>query len=174
MKAMIFLQQSPRKTLLLAGMLLVSLAVVLSTTACQPTKITAPGTIREEFYPVINSNPWTLAANYATGATITLEAQFLSYSPIREISLSQILTRRLNAMAPLTTDTVRVQTVPYSRAFSPTKQCDTLLLNYVVPPDAQLPRATGTGTLTVRLMVQVLNQNTLFKNRSTLTTFTVR
>jgi len=174
MKAMTFVQQSARKTLFLAAMMLVSLAVWLSTTACQPAKITAPGTIREEFYPIINSNPWTLAANYTTGATITLEAQFLSYSPIREISLSQILTRRLSATAPLTVDTVRVRTVPYSRAFSPTKQCDTLLLSYVVPPDAQLPRATGTGTLTVRLMVQVLNQNGLFKNRSTLTTFTVR
>lgn len=147
------------------------IAVVLSFVGCRPNSFPV-GEVKDDYFPLINVNAWTTAASYDAGATISLELQYLSYSPIREITFVQIVTRRANATAPLVNDTTVIFRTPYRPAFSATKQCDTLLLNYTVPNAATLPRPVSPATMTVRLGAFIFTQN-VSKGRLT-NTFTLR
>jgi hypothetical protein len=131
---------------------------------------TPVGVVSQDYVPLINSNPWTTAASYTTGQTISFELQFLSYAPIREIALIQLATRRVGTSTATTVDTAIVSRTPYMAAFSQTKQCDTLLMSYTVPDSTRLTRL---NLVNVRVGVLVVNQNNLSKLRTT-GTFTVR
>jgi Kef-type K+ transport system membrane component KefB len=148
---------------------LTALSVTLPSCQLAPPLATV-GNVKQEYYPLINSNAWTVAASYVTGATITLEAQYISYGTIREVNLLQVASRRPAGSTAAVLDTVVVRRVPYMPSFSRFKQCDTTVFTYTVPDAATFSRAALTNA---RLVVQVLNQNDLFVNRAT-NTFLVR
>jgi hypothetical protein len=106
--------------------------------ACTP-KYLLPGTIvLDQPVPQINSNTWTVATTQRAGNVISVELQYWSAVPIKEIQLLQATARTLSGV--VTRDTALVSTRPYQAAFSKDKQCDTLLLTYTVPV---LTRSTG-------------------------------
>jgi hypothetical protein len=147
--------------------LLIAAMMLGSVMSCRP-EYTPVGVVSQDYVPLINSNPWTTLATYSSGQTVSLELQYTSYSPIREILFFQIASRRVGTAT--VADTSVVLRTPYMAAFSATKQCDTLLLNYTVPDSTRLSRV---NLVNVRLGVTVANQNNLSKLRTT-STFTVR
>ncbi len=100
--------------------------------------------------PQINTNTWTVATTQRAGAVISLELQYWSVVPIKEIQLLQAIARTQSGTT--TRDTTLVSTRPYQPAYSASKQCDTLLLTYTVPA---LTRSTG-QTITINPIARIV------------------
>jgi hypothetical protein len=102
------------------------------------------------FYPVSGNtfvdllNGGTIGTNrqYAKQANIRFELQYWSETPVTEINLYQTISGVRE----------KVMTTAYPSAFSSLKSCDTLLINYTLP---------STAATTVKLEVEILNENTL-------------
>lgn len=109
-------------------------------------------------FPIIVANTTfttpTLAAagttTVAKGATIKIEFNFLQTDPLKEIQFLQKIG---------TADSTVISTTPYLPAFSKSKQCDTLIYNYVVP-------ATIASATTVTIRARAVTTAGLFKDRS--------
>ena len=150
------------RVLLFASLILTGLG------ACTQ-KFLSPGPIiLDNQVPQINANTWTVATTQRAGAAITVELQYWSSVPIKEIQLLHAIARTQSGTT--TRDTTLVSTQPYQAAFSKDKQCDTLLLTYTVPA---LTRSTG-QTISVnpiaRLVTgEVVGPLSYFKQRSFLT-----
>ncbi len=84
------------------------------------------------------------STKYAPGAEVKTELQFFSVDAIKEINLySTVGTGARN----------KINTYPYTKAYSPIKKLDTLLVPYSVPA------GTASGT-TIKLDYEILNVNT--------------
>ncbi len=139
-----------------------ALAAFLVLAACERQFPTTPGAVSTEFYPVIQTtNAWTIPAAPASGAVVTLELVFNSYSPIRTINLLQVTNRTVSGT--VMRDTVVSATFMYQAAYSAIKGGDTLLMNYTVRP---VPRPAGTTAVTQQLIGEIVNQNGLLKRRA--------
>lgn len=128
-------------------------------TACTE-EIIQPGVVAQDYYPIIATNTWTTASSYAADVTVNVELRYLSYNSIKEINTFHIANRSGKL------DTVKIASLPYTPAYSTINQCDSLVVSLKVPNLS--PKPTN-----VRFLVQVMNQNGLFKNRAT-NTFTLR
>ena len=98
---------------------------------------------------------------YAKGASIPLEAKFVSRDPIKEVILKRIV---LGATAA-TNDTSIVLTRPYQSAFSTLKKADTVVFDYKVPE-------TIASRVRVTLRTEVVTEKNL--RSGTNMTFTVQ
>ncbi len=135
--------------------------------ACKPDRSLNVGVVDGEYYPIINTNTWTLPTTMATNATLSLELQYASYGSIQAINVYQTLNRTISGV--VNRDTSLVFTTPYRPAFSATKQCDTLVYTYTAPA---VTRPAGTTAVNSALIFEVVNTNGLIKRRVTASTFT--
>ncbi|MEN7548120.1 hypothetical protein AAG747_09370 [Rapidithrix thailandica] len=91
-----------------------------------------------------------IQSEYLSGEKVTVELEFFSDDPIKEIKLYEIITTEDD------TDTTLLSTNPYQPAFSKVKSQDTLVLYYEVPVIDQNTEIT--------LDAEVINENTLTDN----------
>jgi hypothetical protein len=147
---------------------LVAIALLAS---CERQFPTTPGAVSADIYPVIQTaNAWAFGTTQTSGKAIQFELQFNSYAPIKEINGYQIINRTTGSTTTRDT-TLFYPAGKYQSAYSKDKGADTLLLTYTVPA---ITRPAGT-TVAVNIVMEVVNQNGLFKRRafSTANGFTV-
>ncbi len=87
----------------------------------------------------------TATPTIAVGASISVELQYFSETPVKEVNLYATVGAGARTA---------VYNKPYSPSFSATKRLDTLMVPYTVP--AGTPSATG-----IKLEFEILNQNAL-------------
>jgi hypothetical protein len=143
--------------------LILSAAIVLFITACKKsvdfiadnTNVTGTGYIPVSSNPLIDFNVTpnkTLTATlgtstpvYTGSSMLSVELQYFSQGPVKEINLYATVGTGLRTLVSVT---------PYAAAFSQIKRLDTLMVSYVVP--ASVPANTG-----IKLEYEILNQNAL-------------
>lgn len=124
--------------------------------ACDRTEDPIYAKVSDSRYPVIFSNtnfvtPSVPASGvFDKGTALKIEFDFLPTDPIKELQFFEKIAAA---------DSVLVASIPYARAFSKTKNCDTLIYNYTVP------NAPVSGTSVV-FRGRVVNQNGLTKDRT--------
>jgi len=131
---------------------IVAMAAIIS---CDRTEDPIYQKITDNRYPTVVSNtnfvtPAMPTAGYDKGAALSVEFNFISVDPIKEIQFYQKVA---------TADSVLINTIPYSPAFSKLKNCDTLVYKYAVPATL----ASGTAVV---LRGRVVNVNGLTKDRT--------
>jgi len=132
--------------------MIVATAAIIS---CDRTEDPIYQKITDNRYPTVVSNtnfvtPSMPTAGYDKGAALSVELNFISVDPIKEIQFYEKIA---------TADSVLINTIPYSSAFSKLKNCDTLVYKYAVPATL----ASGTAVV---LRGRVVNVNGLTKDRT--------
>ena len=128
--------------------------VALSVASCDRSEDPIYQKVTDNRYPTVVSNPNFVTptmpvAGYDKGAALSVEFNFISVDPIKEVQFYQKIA---------TADSVLINTTPYTPAFSRVKNCDTLVYKYTVPTSA----ASGTAIV---LRGRVVNENGLTKDR---------
>ena len=123
--------------------------------SCDRTEDPIYQTTSEDRYPTVVSNanfvtPSMPTAGYDKGIALSVEFNFISRDPIKEIQFYEKIA---------TADSVLISTIPYSPAFSKSKGCDTLVYKYTVS-------AAITSGTPVILRGRVVNLNGLTKDRT--------
>jgi hypothetical protein len=123
--------------------------------SCDRTKDPIYQKITDNKYPTVVSNanfvtPSVPTAGYVKGTVLSVEFNFISVDPIKEIQFYEKIA---------TADSVLIKTVPYAPAFSRIKNCDTLVYSYTVP-------SAPASNTSIVFRGRVVNVNGLTKDRT--------